>query len=99
MKIIGLLLTLLVLGLLFYVAYGRKDGSAAADPAAASATLGAPPPADVASNPEAAKRHSVRQMCLADCAAEENRCRTVAQEVAEREACSTAKVNCDSHCP
>lgn len=100
MKVAGLGLTLIVMGFLVWLAYGRKDAeSAASVQAASSATLGAAPPSDVAKNLPAAKAHVVHQTCLADCAGEERTCAAVALDPAGSDACVKAKSACEAQCP
>jgi hypothetical protein len=96
MKLVGLMVSLLIVAALFYFAYGKKE-AAPGDGPAVGTTLGAPPPTDVASNPKAARQHTERQMCLANCAAEARTCETLA--AGETAKCGEAKEACDGRCP
>jgi len=98
MKIVGLMLTVVVLGLILYFAFGRKD-PAVSQTATVGTALGAAAPVDVAANPKAARLHAERQGCLANCAAEFSTCKNTAIESPQSEACVTAKTACDGRCP
>jgi hypothetical protein len=96
MKIVGLLLALALIGVVFYFTYGRKDPEAAGT--APNATLGAPPPTDVARNAESAKQYTKSQTCLADCTAAERTCKGTAFDPPAIEACDKTKTACASQC-
>ena len=96
MKLVGLLLALVLIGVVFYFTYGKKDPEATGP--AASATLGAPPPTDVARNAESAKNFTKSQICLADCAAAERTCKGTAFDPPAIEVCGKAKTDCASAC-
>jgi hypothetical protein len=97
MKIIGLLLSVALVGALIYVMYGKKETADTAG-LAPSATLGAPPPTDVARNAESAKDYTKSQICLADCASDERTCRGTAFDAPSVEACEATKAACESRC-
>ncbi len=96
--LVGLLVTVAVLGLLVWMAYGKKDGAAGSAPDT-SATLGAPPPTDVARNAPAAKEYTQRQVCLADCASEQHTCKALASDPSEQDKCEETKKACEARCP
>jgi hypothetical protein len=96
MKIVGLLLVLALIGVAFYFTYGQTDPEATGP--APSATLGAPPPTDVARNAETAKNYTKTQTCLADCTSEERMCKGTAFDPPAIEACDKTKTECVSHC-
>jgi hypothetical protein len=97
-KYVGLLLTVLALGALFYFAYGKR-GDVSGDAPAEASSLGAPAPSDVARNAKAAKAYTERQVCLADCAADNRTCAAIATEATAVSACVKAKVDCEERCP
>ena len=96
--IVGLLVTAVVLGLLVWLAYGKKDDAQNAAPAESS-SLGAPPPSDIAKNPGSAKEYTTRQICLADCAGDHRTCTGVAADPAAKDACDKSKSDCEARCP
>ena len=99
MKLIGLLLSaLLVAGVVWIFMPTKPADTTSATPSGAT-TLGAAAPTDVARNANAAKEHTKRQVCLADCASEFRTCKTLAADPSAEGACDEKKQTCDGRCP
>lgn len=97
-KLVGLLLSFVAIGVIFYLVTTHRDSRNALVPAP-DTTLGASPPSDVTSNARAAKGHVERQICLANCASEGKTCSAVASEPAAQSSCAKARASCDALCP
>ncbi len=98
MKLVGIMLTLVVLGLLIYLTFGRRPEGQSST-ATVGTALGAGAPVDVAQNPAAARLHSERQACLGNCAAEFHTCKAVALEDPQMQACNATNSACEKRCP
>ncbi|MBK6695980.1 MAG: hypothetical protein IPG50_27795 [Myxococcales bacterium] len=99
MKLIGLLLSVVFVSVLVWLVMPSKAAPPSAAPAAATGSLGAPPPADFGTNAGATKDYMRRQVCLAECVSEHRACKTIGLEPGAVAACDETRAACEARCP
>lgn len=98
MKLIGLLLSVVLVAVVVWLAMPTRSTHGGPAPSAAS-SIGEAPPADFGRNLGATKDTMARQVCLAECASDHRACKTISSDPAGEAACNDARATCESRCP